>query len=141
MGSPPTSPFNALEALKSCWLMQESRVRRMLSKERITGKVSLNLGREVQILVQIINETHTMERDEQLAPIAVGALTPSSEGKPLSPLAEKVNQQSEVDRNLLGDWGDKFITLLKKQVLGDNNDTEDLEIKLEAKKSETPDRD
>jgi hypothetical protein len=95
----------------------------------------------MQILVHINDRIYAMEMDQQLARIAAAAPAQPAECQPLSPLAEQVNQLIEVDLYLLRDLGDKFITLLKNQVLGDNNDAEDLEIKPEAEKSETPDRD
>jgi hypothetical protein len=110
-------------------------------KEQVTGKVWPHGWRDIQILVHINDRIYAMGMDQQLAGIAAAAQAEPAECKPLSPLAEKVNRLSEVDRHLLRDCGDKFITLIKKQVLGDNNDAEDLEIKPENEKSETPDRD
>ena len=141
MCSPPTSPFDSLEELKSYRRIQESRVRQQVFKEQVTGKVWPHGWRDMQILVHINDRIYAMEMDQQLARIAAAAQAQPAECKSLSPLAEQVNQLSEVDLHLLRDLGDKFITLIKRQVLGDNNDAEDLEIKPEAKKSETPDRD
>jgi hypothetical protein len=141
MGSPPTSPFDCLEELKSYRRIQESRVRQQVFKEQVTGKVWPHGWRDIQILVHINDRIYAIEMDQQLAGIAAAPQAQPAECKPLSPLAEKVNRLSEVDRHLLRNFGDKFITLLKRRVLGDNNDAEDLEIKPENEKSETPERD
>ena len=138
MGSPPISRFDFLEELESCFRTQESRVRRMLFKERVTGKLCSHGWRDIQVLVQIIDKINAPKQFVRNAPEAP---PPPAECTPLSPLAEQVNQLSEVDRHQLRDFGDKFIKLIQNQGLGDTNVKEDVEIKPGTEKSETPEGD
>lgn len=117
--------MNAQTMLKYCFMIQQARVKKMRELEESLGMLFPEGYKNIQVLSDIASDMAKLEVGDLWmrgrSPLYKGSLTMNTGSemqREQGPIAKRVAELGEVDRNLIRIAGDKFIELIREEAHG-----------------------